>query len=212
MRKAGLRPKVRISSGVLNNRTDSFLGFLDMAKSPSVDVNGIDWMAQQNGGTFDPVLFGDYRDPQDNILNNNTFGDFFNDAFPTQDFGTPYYTGDAPPKRDLMQEVEVVKNANPSEVGPKENQKHPMSCEKLWFVYCRLVVMVTIPLTTSPFRDRIQSSEKVQNGEADMDDLCSQLKAKAKCSGKGAMIDQEDVDRILGPVNEESPSFFKMFS
>ena len=45
-----------------------------------------------------------------------------------------------------------------------------------------------------------------------MDDLCSQLKAKAKCSGKGAMIDQEDVDRILGPANEEPPNFLKMFS
>lgn len=33
-----------------------------------------------------------------------------------------------------------------------------------------------------------------------MDDLCSQLKMKAKCSGKGAVIDQADVDRILGPL------------
>lgn len=212
MRKAELRPKVHNFSGVLINHTDSFLGSSDLAKSPSVDINGIDWMAQQNGGAFDPVLFGDYRDPQDNVLNNNTFGDFFNDAFPSQDFGTPYYTGDAPPKRDLMQEVEVLKNANPSEVGPKENQKQPVACEKLWFVYCRLVMMVTTLLTTLPSRDRIQSSEKVQNGEADMDDLCSQLKAKAKCSGKGAIIDQADVDRILGPVNEEPPNFFKMFS
>ena len=33
-----------------------------------------------------------------------------------------------------------------------------------------------------------------------MDDLCSQLKMKAKCSGKGAVIDQADVDKILGPL------------
>ena len=198
--------------GVFLSPTDSSTGSSDMAKSPSVDINGIDWMAQQNGGTFDPVLFGDYRDPQDNILNNNTLGDFFNDAFPTQDFGTPYYTGEAPPKRDLMQEVEVLKNANPGEVVSKEKQKHPMPCEKLWFVHCRLTMMVNSPLTLFRFRDRIQASEKVQSGEADMDDLCSQLKAKAKCSGKGAMIDQEDVDRILGPVNEEPPNFLKMFS
>ena len=33
-----------------------------------------------------------------------------------------------------------------------------------------------------------------------MDDLCSQLKMKAKCSGKGAVIDQADVDQILGPL------------
>lgn len=162
----------------------------NMAKSPAADINGIDWMAQQNGGTFDPVLFGDYRDPQDNILNNSAFGDFFNDAFPLQDFGTPYYTGEAPPKKDFMQEIEVQKNASPSEFGPKDDKTQFLACDKLW--------------------DRVQSSEKVQNGEADMDDLCSQLKAKAKCSGSGAMIDQKDVDRILGPTRELDS--LKMFS
>ena len=52
---------------------------------------------------FDPVLFGDYRDPQDNILSNNAFGDFFNDAFPTQDFSSPYNTGDfvSPPAKQI---------------------------------------------------------------------------------------------------------------
>lgn len=169
-------------------------------------------MAQQNGGAFDPVLFGDYRDPQDSILNNNAFGDFFNDAFPSQDFGTPYYTGEAPPKRDLMQEIEVQKSVNTSELGRKEGKKGFLPCEQLWFVHCALVMLATSPLTSPRFRDRVQSSEKVQSGEADMDDLCSQLKAKAKCSGKGAMIDQEEVDRILGPVREEQPDFLKMFS
>lgn len=167
-------------------------------------------MAQQNGGTFDPVLFGDYRDPQDNILNNSAFGDFFNDAFPLQDFGTPYYTGEAPPKKDFMQEIEVQKNASPSEFGPKDDKTQFLACDKLWFVHC-VVATAAVSLLTSPrFRDRVQSSEKVQNGEADMDDLCSQLKAKAKCSGSGAMIDQKDVDRILGPTRELNS--LKMFS
>ena len=194
------------------NAPDSSLASPELPKSPAVDINGIDWMAQQNGGAFDPVLFGDYRDPQDNILNNNAFGDYFNDAFPAQDFGTPYYTGEAPQKRDLMEEVEVLKNANPNEVGHKEDQKQLVNCEKLWSVHSPLIMMLIIPLTSVRFRDRVQASEKVQNGEVDMDDLCSQLKAKAKCSGKGAMIDMKDVDRILGPVNEEPPNFLKMFS
>ena len=109
-----------------------------MAKSPAVDINGIDWMAQQNGGAFDPVLFGDYRDPHDNILNNNAFGDFFNDAFPSQDFGTPYYTGEAPPRKDLMQEIEVQKNSNPNESGPKDDKKNYVDCGGLWFVHYNL--------------------------------------------------------------------------
>ena len=168
-------------------------------------------MAQQNGGTFDPVLFGDYRDPQDNILNNSAFGDFFNDAFPLQDFGTPYYTGEEPPKKDLMQEIEVQKTVKSSEKGLPDGKKKLMDCEKLWFVHCAST-MVGCFANLWCSRDRVKSSKKVQNGEADMDDLCSQLKSKAKCSGKGAVIDEEDVERILGPTREGQPDFFKMFS
>ena len=60
-------------------------------------------------------------------------------------------------------------------------------------------------------RDRVQRSEKVQSGEADMDDLCTQLKAKARCSGSGAVIDQQDVDAILGPAPNDQHDFLKMF-
>ena len=102
-------------------------------------LNGIDWFAQQNGGQFDPVLFGDYRDPQDNVLSNNAFGDFFNDAFPAQDFLTPYNTSDdfvSPlPKKDLMQKVEQQKEGSPLEFVPGDEAKEFMTCDKLWFVH-----------------------------------------------------------------------------
>ena len=48
-----------------------------------------------------------------------------------------------------------------------------------------------------------------------MDDLCSQLKAKAKCSGNGAVIEQRDVDAILGPAEPTPPEtndVLRMFS
>ena len=208
------KTKVKSSSNALNIPSDASLASPDTTKSPNIDINSIDWMAQQNGGAFDPVLFGDYRDPQDNILNNNAFGDFFNDAFPTQDFGTPYFTGEAPPKKDLMQEIEVKKNADPSKLVSQNDIKNYLACDKLWYVHVHraLVTDVISLLISAYFRDRVQSSTKVQNGEADMDDLCSQLKSKARCSGKGAVIDPDDVDRILGPVREEQPDFLKMFS
>ena len=182
-----------------------------MAKSPAFDINGIDWMAQQNGGAFDPVLYGDYRDPQDNILSNNAFGDFFNDAFPSQDFGTPYYTGDAPPTKDLVQETEVRKSAGLRRLGPEDDRKKFLACNKIWFVH-RVLTTAVLDLLTLRIRDRVQSSEKVRSGEADMDDLCSQLKSKARCSGTEAVIDEDDIDRILGPAHEEQPDFLKMFS
>ncbi|PHH85531.1 hypothetical protein CDD83_284 [Cordyceps sp. RAO-2017] len=46
-------------------------------------------MANQNGGQFDPQLFGDYREPQDSLLSNPDLDDFFNDALDA-DFMTPY--------------------------------------------------------------------------------------------------------------------------
>ncbi|KAL2044711.1 hypothetical protein N7G274_002485 [Stereocaulon virgatum] len=167
-------------------------------KSPAADINGIDRFAQQNGGQFDPVLFGGYRDPQDNILSNNTFGDFFNDAFPTQDFSSPYNTGDfisPPTKQDLMQQVDKQKESSPLEMVPTDDARTFIACDKLW--------------------DRVQTSKRAQSGQVDMDDLCSQLKSKAKCSGKGAIIAEKDVDAILGPATPaigEPTDLFKMFS
>ena len=203
---------------------------LNFVKTPNTDINGIDWMAQQNGGQFDPVLFGDYRDPQDSILN-NSFGEFFNDAFPSpQDFTSPYNTGEAasqsqPQKRDLMQgdrgseERRTRRScarrgsatmADGEEV-PGGNPKQFLTCDKLWSVASgsQQVAHSTNMLF---HRDRVQASEKVKSGVTDMDDLCSQLKAKAKCSGSGAVIDQAEVDRILGPAPTEQQDFLKMFT
>ena len=116
------------------------------------NIAGFDWMAQQNGGQFDPVLFNDYRDPQENIMNGE-FGDFFNDAFLAQDFGSPFNTGEslsdplqqpapaptsitttASTKPDLMKEVEAAQNANDDpEIVPVEKPSF-IACDKLWLV------------------------------------------------------------------------------
>ncbi|SLM34591.1 Yap1 redox domain [Lasallia pustulata] len=157
------------------------------AKSLVNDVNGIDWMAQQNGGLFDPELFGDYRDPQDNILNAE-FGGFFSDAFPVQDFTSPFYTGEiaspAATKRDLMKEVDNQKNGNDHEVPTSEGATKTLNCTELW--------------------DRVQTFEKDQgDANLDIDSLCSELKAKAKCHETGAGIDEKDVNEILGRAVKE---------
>ena len=182
-------------------------------KSPVSDINGIDWLAQQNGGQFDPVLFGDYRDPQDSILN-NTFDDFFNDAYPTQDFTSPYNTGSVlipEPKRDLMKEIEIRQDGGDDEVVSGKQPKEFLGCDKLWSVDVKPFVAGGIP-TNVLYRDRLRASERYKSGESDMDDLCSQLKSKAKCSGKGAVISQDDVDRILGPPLKQENDMFQMFS
>lgn len=58
----------------------------------------------------------------------------------------------------------------------------------------------------------MQKSSRVTSGQLDMDDLCSQLKRKARCSGKGAVIHEADVEAILGPVSTGQKDLFSMFS
>ena len=63
--------------------------FSTLAKTPASEINGIDWLAQQNGGQFDPVLFGDYREPQEAITSGD-YDTFFNEAFPLPDLNSPF--------------------------------------------------------------------------------------------------------------------------
>lgn len=161
----------------------------------SLDDNGFDFMAQSNNNAFDPVLFGDYRETQDNILSQD-FGAFFNDAYPLPDLGSPLHnytdltTEQSSKQNDLMKMVEAAKN---EEVVP-DNDK-PMSCNKIWFV---LVRASYVEIANFSSRDRLQSMEKFRNGEIDIDNLCSELRSKAKCSEGGAVVDKRDVDKILG--------------
>ena len=108
-----------------------------LPKNPSTDFQSFDWLAAQNGGAFDPILFGDYREPQENIMNAD-FGAFFNDAFPTPEFLAPVTSSletTLPPKRDLMQEIEDRQAGKEPDVVPRESPKQYLSCNMLWYVF-----------------------------------------------------------------------------
>ncbi|KGO73951.1 Transcription factor PAP1 [Penicillium italicum] len=142
---------------------------------------GIDWLAHQNGGQFDPVLFGDWREPQDAVLSQD-FGSFFNEAFPLPDLGSPSHnlsevaTDAAQPKKNLVAQIDS--RLEEDEVVPGEDQSQMLSCTKIW--------------------DRLQSMERFRNGEIDVDHLCSELRTKARCSEGGVVVNQNDVDAIMG--------------
>jgi len=170
---------------------------------PASDINGIDWMAQQNGGRFDPMLFGDYRDPQDAIINND-FGGFFDEAFLLPDFGSfgsPFTTGDIAspaPKRDLMKEIEDKQNEEVEDVVPVKKTSQLLTCNKIWSVHSvQPVVGSEIADHVRWRRDRLQSNPAYQSGELDVDNLCAELKAKAICSQTGLVVDQKEVDDLL---------------
>lgn len=47
-------------------------------------------------------------------------------------------------------------------------------------------------------RDRLQSIEKFRNGEIDIDNLCAELRTKAKHFGGVAVVEEKYVNRLLG--------------
>ncbi len=46
-------------------------------------------------------------------------------------------------------------------------------------------------------RERLQNCPKVQNGDFDLDGLCSDLQKKAKCSGSGPVVDEKDFKFVM---------------
>ncbi|TVY31862.1 AP-1-like transcription factor napA [Lachnellula subtilissima] len=147
--------------------------------TPSLDINGIDWFAQQNGNQFDPQLFGDYREPQENILSGDNFGDsFFTDAFAMPDFNSPFNAepSPAPAKKDLVAQIDEKQNED-DEVVPGEDTSKLLTCNTIW--------------------DRLQACPKVKEGEFDLDVLCKDLQKKAKCSETGAVVNESDFNKIM---------------
>lgn len=148
----------------------------------AMNANSFDWLAQQNGGTFDPQLFGDYREPQENILSTNTFDDtFFNDAF-ENDFFFPYNVAPSPaiakktPHANLIDQIDAAKNVDDfTSVVP--NGKPQVNCSQVF-----------ASLANCP---------EVQNGDFDLDGLCSELQKKAKCSGEGPTVSEVDFQTVV---------------
>ena len=119
-----------------------------------------DWLAQQNGGQFDPVLFSDYREPQDAILSQD-FGTFFNDAFPSPDLGSPFQNLNDPPsssapKKDLVSEIDRRLDDDDDEVVPGEDTSQMMSCTKIWYALLCIYILIysffsSLPSAFRPF-------------------------------------------------------------
>ena len=114
----------------------------NQSQDSSLDFNGLDWLANQNGGVFDPILFGDYREPQESIMNNEF--NFFNDAlFPMPDLGNVQQNPAVPlepklpPKKNLMQEIEDQQSGKEPEVTSGEERQQYLTCNLLWFVHSR---------------------------------------------------------------------------
>ncbi|KAI1195745.1 transcription factor PAP1-domain-containing protein [Nemania serpens] len=145
----------------------------------NLDIANFDWLTQQNGGQFDPQLFGDYREPQGNILANPTFDDtFFNEAFDADflaPFNAPAISTPKPAKKDICAEIDARKESEDTIVTTPNGKL--LTCTNIW--------------------EQLQGCPKVQSGDLDLDGLCSDLQKKAKCGGSGAVVDERDFKAVM---------------
>ncbi|KAI0540252.1 transcription factor PAP1-domain-containing protein [Xylaria digitata] len=145
----------------------------------NLDFTNFDWLSQQNGGQFDPQLFGEYREPQSNILANTTFDDsFFNDAFDVDflaPFNAPAIPSPNPVKKDICAEIDARKETEDTIVTSANGKL--LTCNNIW--------------------EQLQGCPKVQAGDLDLDGLCSDLQKKAKCGGTGAVVDEKDFKAVM---------------
>jgi AP-1-like factor len=172
--------------------------------APAPEVNGFDIFANQNGGQFDPTLFGDYRDSQAAIVGDGDFtGGFFNDAFPMADFGSPFHFGDTPAvqKPNPLDEIERQQDGD-EEFVPGEDVTQMLNCHKIWLVSSFDAVRCSsFRLTIS--RDKLSHRTDFKDGTIDIDNLCSELRAKARCSESGVVVDTKDVEAALQRLPEQ---------
>ncbi|KAK4229384.1 transcription factor PAP1-domain-containing protein [Podospora fimiseda] len=154
-------------SGFNNSSQDFGFGNID----PNMDMS---WLPQTDF-QFEPQLFGDYREPQENVLSQGLDDSFFNDAL-NVDFVTPYnlpITAEASdPKPGILDQIDAAKCEDL--LTPSGNL---LTCNKIW--------------------EKLQNCPKVQNGDFDLDGLCSDLQKKAKCSGGGAVVDEADFKNVM---------------
>lgn len=176
---------------------------LNKAISPGPDpLQGIDYFATPNGGQFDPTLFGEYRDTTNAIVGDGDFtGGFFNDAFLNAGYGSPFHFGDTPAvqKPNPLEEIERIQDGD-EEVVPGEDVNSMLNCHKIWWVYIRLIDprrMLTLP------RDKLSSRNDFKDGSIDIDNLCSELRSKARCSESGVVVDHKDVEAALKRLPKE---------
>jgi AP-1-like factor len=189
----------------------------------------IDYSVPSAAG-FDPVLFGDYRESQAAVVGAGDFtGGFFDDALysapvdyssPSTLFGilqspqqiklSPASTRASmtgiPSSRSLMAEIEKTRDGEESAASA---QSKFISCNKIWYDIHSQRFSGPRRSANTPFchRSQLQNNPDFQDGKFDLDQLCSELRTKAKCSESGVMVPTEHVDKALRKlVNKDTGS------
>ncbi|QIX01904.1 hypothetical protein AMS68_007421 [Peltaster fructicola] len=197
--------KLKTMESTNENAQFSFTDLPNQSLTNDINFANLDNFNVPQIDTFDPVLFGDYRDTNDNIVGGGDFtGGFFNDSFDgsTLDFGSPsnlfgilspaapQVSNATTPSRNLISECDKVRDGGDDDYGlpgtkktTKPEQSNLVSCTKIW--------------------SQLQSNPDFQDGKFDLDGLCSELRTKARCSESGLMVDSNHVEAALKKMTQK---------
>jgi len=127
---------------------------------------------------------------------------------------TPSQPTNAPtPSRNLMAEIEKTRdggdddyglpNAKPAAPKKTDSSGKLISCNSIWYLDPILIIYFTKHITNIRIRNQLQSNPDFQDGKFDLDNLCSELRSKARCSESGVMVDQDHVDKALKKLSSK---------
>ncbi|KAF2716841.1 PAP1-domain-containing protein [Polychaeton citri CBS 116435] len=164
--------------------------------------------------SFDPVLFGDYRDSNDAIVGGGDFtGGFFNDALEPFDYSSPSNLFGI-----LQSPQQTKKSLNENSASQKAPSKQCMeACDKIRDGgdddYGLPTAQPTVQekaaqnninlISCNSIWNQLQANTDFQEGKFDLDSLCSELRSKARCSESGVMVDQNHVDAALRKLGQK---------
>lgn len=179
-------------------------------------MNSLDWLATQNGGQFDPVLFGDYRESQDAIIGDGDFNNgFFNDAFP-YDMGSPFnltnFNSPKPQQSPAAASVHLQQSSQPQQTSVSASEALLASMDKQRdgveddngfrpATFGQPITEGGNMLSCNTIWKQLQKNQDFQDGKFDLDSLCSDLRSKARCSESGVVVPADMVDDLFSKMN-----------
>lgn len=125
------------------------------------------------------------------VLDDSLFNDVIDADFITP-YNVPLTIAPAAKKPDLLAQIDAAKNED-----QLDSNGQLLTCNKIWYVLPTLTCLKHAQILTNFYRERLQDCPKVQNGDFDLDGLCSELQKKAKCSGTGAVVGETDFHNVM---------------
>ncbi|KAF9956908.1 DNA-binding transcription factor yap1 [Mortierella alpina] len=126
-------------------------------------------------------FFAGLEDPIDQPFSHDTIGGLFNEQL--LDYTTAFAIVAATPAREESQEYfgKVTESQSKPELQALSEGEKAIPCPQVWE----------------------QMAKHPNFDDADIDDLCAELKSKAKCSGHGPVIALADVNKLMDRLDQE---------